>query len=40
MAGPRLRREHWRKSNQWFALTAEHARLVVSDKEVSKAFRE
>jgi hypothetical protein len=40
MEGPHLKWEHWRKSNQWFALTAEHARLVVSDSEVAEAFKQ
>jgi hypothetical protein len=34
METPRLRAEHWRKSNQWWALTREHAELVVEDDEV------
>ncbi len=40
MEGPRLKKDHWRKSGQWFALTQEHAQLVVSVTEVAKAFRE
>ena len=39
MAGPKLKKEHWRKSAQWFALTRYHAELVVSDVEVANAFR-
>ena len=40
MEGPRLKKVHWRKSAQWFALTAEHAKLMVSDAEIAQAFRE
>ena len=36
--GPTLGREHWRKSNQWFALTARHAQLVLDDTAVAEAF--
>jgi hypothetical protein len=38
MESPTLRREHWRKSNQWFALTARHAQLVLEDTAVAEAF--
>ncbi len=40
MEGPRLKKEHWRKSAQWFALTAEHAQLVTTENNAAKAFRE
>lgn len=30
---PHMRKEHWRKSNQFFALTRSHAELVASDTE-------
>lgn len=40
MEGPRQKKDHWRKSGQWFALTQQHAQLVVSDTEVAKAFKE
>ena len=38
MARPTLSKEHWRKSNQWFALTARHAQLVLADTVVAEAF--
>ena len=38
MASPSLSKEHWRKSNQWFALTAPHAQLVLADSTVAEAF--
>ena len=39
MAGPRLRKHHWRKSWQWFALTRAHAELALADVEVDAALR-
>ena len=40
MEGPRLKKEHWRKSAQWFSLTAQHAQLMVTENDVAKAFKE
>lgn len=40
MEGPLLRKEHWRKSNQWFSLTARHAELIVQDTVAAAAFAE
>lgn len=34
---PRLKKEHWRKSNQFFGLTRKHAELVAADSEVFQA---
>jgi hypothetical protein len=35
-----FRREHWRKSSQWVALTRKHARLVVYDTDLAPFFHE
>ncbi|KAL4420283.1 hypothetical protein ABPG77_005623 [Micractinium sp. CCAP 211/92] len=40
MATPRLTKQHWRKSNQFFGLIRKHAELVVADSEVFQAFRD
>ena len=40
MESPTLKREHWRKSGQWFALNRRHAQIVVDDTEVAQAFKE
>jgi hypothetical protein len=34
METPRMNMTHWRKSNQFFALTREHAQLVAEDAEI------
>ena len=39
MASDQLTKEHWRKSSQWFAVTREHAQVIVDDVVVYDAFR-
>lgn len=34
-----FKEEHWRKSQQWFALSRAHAELVVADRHVSEVFK-
>ena len=38
MEGYGLKREHWRKSNQWFSLTTRHAELAVANSSLADAF--
>jgi hypothetical protein len=38
MESPALRFEHWRKSPQWLTLTRAHAKLVLDDVAVYRAF--
>lgn len=40
MERPSLKKEHWRKSGQWFALHRKHVQLVVEDTEVAEAFQQ
>ena len=40
MESPTLKKEHWRKSGQWFALNRRHVQIVVVDTEVAEAFKE
>ena len=40
MESPTLKKEHWRKSGQWFALNRQHVEIVVDDTEVAEAFKE
>lgn len=35
---PHMRKEHWRKSNQFFALTRAHAELVATDTEAYESW--
>ncbi|PSC68190.1 histone deacetylase 14 isoform X2 [Micractinium conductrix] len=39
METPLLKKEHVRKSSQWFSLTRKHAELTVADEEVYEAFK-
>jgi hypothetical protein len=39
MEGPNLKKKHWRKSNQWFALTRDHAEIVTTNNDVAEAFK-
>lgn len=34
-----FRKEHWRKSQQWFAISRPHAELVVADQHVKELFK-
>ena len=34
-----LHLEHWRNSSQWFAISREHAQLMVDDGPVDTIFR-
>lgn len=38
MATPSFGKHHWRKSSQWFALSREHATLVMADQHVEELF--
>ena len=40
MESPTLKKEHWRKSGQWFVLNRRHVQIVVNDTEVAQAFKE
>ncbi|KAL4439980.1 hypothetical protein ABPG75_002981 [Micractinium tetrahymenae] len=40
MATPQLKKQHWRKSNQFFGLTRKHAELVAADSKIFRAFKE
>ena len=40
MESPALKKEHWRKSGQWFVLNRRHVQIVVNDTEVAQAFKE
>ena len=40
MESATFRREHWRKSSQWFALNREHAELVMGDTVINQAFHD
>ena len=40
MESPTLKKEHWRKSGQWFVLNRRHVQIIVNDTEVAQAFKE
>ena len=35
-----MKKEHWRKSSQWFGLTRAHAELVIKDTVINAAFHD
>ena len=39
METPQFRQDHWRKSQQWWVLSREHAQLVVADRHVKEIFK-
>lgn len=39
MATSYLQKEHWRKSQQWFILSRDHAELAVKDQHVKEVFK-